>query len=164
MTALEAHGYGLAWYEQVKENGQITFKPHVFMNKEPKENRYGVKFSQLHALELVDMDGDGVKDLVTGNRFWAHGPTGDVEPNAPAVLYWFKTLRHGGSGNVDFVPYQVDNDSGIGTQVTIGKVDKDEFPEIIVGNKKGVFVMHHTAKKASKEEYQKAQPAVAEAK
>jgi hypothetical protein len=42
--------------------------------------------------------------------------------------------------------------------VTIGKVDKDEFPEIIVGNKKGVFVMHHTAKKASKEEFQNAQP------
>ena len=158
VTALAAHGYGLAWYEQVKENGEITFKPHVFMNKEPKENHYGVKFSQLHSLELADMDGDGVKDLVTGKRFWAHGPEGDVEPNAPAVLYWFRTMRHGGSGNVDFVPYLVDSDSGVGTQVTVGKVDKDPFPEIVVGNKKGVFVMHHTAKPASKDEYQKAQP------
>ena len=57
VTALAAHGYGLAWYEQVKENGQITFKPHVFMNKEPNENHYGVKFSQLHAVALVDMEG-----------------------------------------------------------------------------------------------------------
>lgn len=157
VTGLSAHGYGLAWYEQVKENGEITFKPHVIMNKEPKENRYGVKFSQLHSVELVDMDNDGIKDIVTGKRFWAHGSEGDVEPNAPAVLYWFRTVRNG-PGHVDFVPYLIDNDSGVGTQVTVGKVDKDAFPEVIVGNKKGVFVMHHTAKAASKEEWAKAQP------
>lgn len=157
LTALAAHGYGLAWYEQVKENGQITFKPHVFMNKEPKDNRYGVRFSQLHSVQLVDMDNDGVKDIVTGKRFWAHGPTGDVEPNAPAVLYWFRTVRNG-PGNVDFIPYLVDDDSGVGTQVIAGNVDGDPFPEIVVGNKKGVFVMHHTAKPASKEEWAKAQP------
>jgi hypothetical protein len=157
VTALAAHGYGLAWYENVKEGGEIKFKQHTFMNKEPKENRYGVKFSQLHALELVDMDNDGIKDLVTGKRFWAHGPTGDAEPNAPAVLYWFRTVRNG-AGNVDFVPYLIDNDSGIGTQVTVGRIDKDAYPEVIVGNKKGVFVMHHTAKAVSKEDWAKAQP------
>lgn len=159
ITALAAHGYGLAWYENVKDaNGQITFKPHIIMNKEPRDNKYGVKFSQLHSVELVDMDGDGIKDIVTGKRFWAHGNEGDVEPNAPAVVYWFKTMRNGGSGNVDFIPYQLDNDSGVGTQVVAGKVDKDAFPDVVVGNKKGVFVLHHTAKSASKEEWAKNQP------
>jgi hypothetical protein len=158
VTELAAHGFGLAWYENVKENGEITFKPHVIMNKEPKENRYGVKFSQLHSMDLVDMDGDGIKDIVTGKRFWAHGLDGDVEPNAPAVVYWFKTMRHGGSGNVDFVPYLIDDDSGVGTQVMAGRVDKDEFPDVVVGNKKGVFVFHHTAKKVSKKEWAKHQP------
>lgn len=161
-TAMEAHGYGLAWHEQVKENGAITFKTHLFANKEPKDNRYGVKFSQPHAVDLIDMDGDGIKDIITGKRFWAHGSGGDAEPNAPAVLYWFKTVRKG-AGNVDFVPYLIDNDSGIGTQVMAGKIDKDEYPDIVVGNKKGVFVMHHTAKKASKEEWLKAQPKPLEA-
>ena len=47
----------------------------------------------MHALDLVDMNGDGLKDIVTGKRFWAHGPHGDVEPNAPAVLYWFELRR-----------------------------------------------------------------------
>ncbi len=47
------------------------------MNKEPRENAYGVKFSEIHAIELVDMDGDGLKDIVTGKRFWSHGRTGD---------------------------------------------------------------------------------------
>ena len=31
-------------------------------------------FSQLHALEVVDMDGDGLKDITV--NYWAHGPEG----------------------------------------------------------------------------------------
>ena len=44
----------------------------------------------MHAMDLADINGDGLKDIVTGKRFWAHGPHGDVEPKAPAVLYWFE--------------------------------------------------------------------------
>ena len=86
------------------------------MNKDPKENTYGVKFSEIHAIELVDMDGDGLKDIVTGKRFWSHGRTGDPDRNDAAVLYWFKLAR-AADGSVDFVPYLIDNDSGVGTQV-----------------------------------------------
>jgi hypothetical protein len=159
ITSLAAHGYGLAWYEQLaeKKDGEIQFQQHVIMNKEPKENKYGVAFSQLHAIDLVDMDGDGVKDIVTGKRFWAHGPTGDAAPNAPAVLYWFKLVR-GADKSVDFLPYLIDEDSGIGTQVVAGDVNGDGLPDVVVGNKKGTFVHLHSAKKASKAEWEKAQP------
>ena len=112
------------------------------MNKEPSENRYGLKFAQLHAIDLVDMDGDGIKDIVTGKRFWAHGSAGDVEPNAPAVLYWFQLVRNQDK-TVDFVPHLIDNNSGVGTQVTVGDLNGDKLPDIIVGNKKGVFVHLH---------------------
>lgn len=156
ITSLAAHGYGLAWFEHQKKDGAITFVPHVFMGQEPKENRYGVKFSQLHALDLVDIDGDGVKDIVTGKRYWAHGPNGDPEPNAEAVLYWFQTVR--GKDGVDFVPHRVDADSGVGTQVSAGFVNKDGLPDIVVGNKKGVFVFLQSARKATREEWLKAQP------
>ena len=157
ITSVAAHGYGLAWYEHVKEGGAISFKPQIFMNKEPGENRYGVAFSQLHAVDLVDMDGDGLKDLVTGKRFWAHGPTGDAEPNAPAVLYWFKLVR-GADRTVDFIPHRIDADSGIGTQVVARDIDGDTFPEIVVGNKKGTFVHFHHARKVSRSELEAAQP------
>jgi hypothetical protein len=161
ITSLAAHGYGLAWYEQLKDDGdsggEIKFRQHIVMNKEPKENKYGVKFSQLHALDLVDMDGDGLKDIVTGKRFWAHGPEGDVEPNAPAVLYWFKLVR-GADKSVDFIPYLIDDNSGIGTQVLATDVNGDGLPDVIVGNKKGTFVHLHSAKKVSREEWEKAQP------
>lgn len=157
ITSLAAHGYGLAWYENVKQDGQITFKEHIFMNKERSENKYGVQFSQLHAIDLVDMDGDGLKDIVTGKRFWAHGPTGDPEPGAPAVSYWFKLTR-GKDKSVDFVPYLIDNDSGVGTQVITGDVNGDKKLDVVVGNKKGVFVLTHETKKVSKAEWEAAQP------
>src|ERR1044071_4961069 len=95
ITSLAAHMYGLAWFQQVRESGQISFREHLILNKDATPNRYGVQFSQGHSLALMDMDGDGLKDIVTGKRFWAHGSQGDAEPNAPAVLYWFKLVRPG---------------------------------------------------------------------
>jgi hypothetical protein len=157
ITSIEAHGYGLAWYEQVKENGQITFKQHVITGKKPEDNRYGVCFSQPHALDLVDMDGDGLKDIVTGKRFWAHGAHGDADPTAPAVLYWFKLVR-GADKSVDFVPYLIDENSGIGTQVIAADFNGDKLPDVVVGNKKGTFVHVHSVKNVSKSEWEKAQP------
>ena len=164
ITSLAAHGYGLAWYEQVKENGEITFKEHLILNKQtekdkpPQPNKYGVVFSQPHAVDLIDMDGDGLKDIVTGKRFWAHGPAGDAEPNAPAVLYWFKLVRGNGQEPWTLFPIKIDDDSGIGTQVVAGDINGDKLPDIVVGNKKGTFVFLHETKKVSKEEWEKAQP------
>ncbi len=156
ITSLAAHGYGLAWYENIPHEDRIEFKAHVFMNKEPEENRYGVKFSQMHAVELFDIDRDGLKDIVTGKRFWAHGPNADAEPNAPAVLYWFKLRRH--QDSVDFIPFLIDDNSGIGTQVLAKDIDNDDFPEIIVGNKKGVFVHRHKVKTMSRKQWDAARP------
>jgi hypothetical protein len=157
ITSLAAHGHGLAWFEQVKEGSAISFREHIIINKTPAENPYGVAFSQLHALDLIDMDGDGLKDIVTGKRFWAHGSHGDVEPEAPAVLYWFKLVRPA-KGQADFIPYLIDNDSGIGTQVIAGNISNKEFPDVVVGNKKGVFVFKHQTQDATRAEWEAAQP------
>lgn len=95
--------------------------------------------SQTHALHHVDIDGDGVKDLVTGRRWWAHGPKGDAGPNDPAYLYWFQAKK-GKDGIVSFVPHEIDDDSGIGTQFEIADMNGDGVPDIIISNKRGVFV------------------------
>ena len=162
ITSIAGHGYGLGWYEQLREKdseGAPQFKAHVFMNKEPSENRYGVVFSQLHAVELVDVDGDGLKDIVTGKCFWAHGPTGDPDPGAPAVLYWFQLVR-GSNGKVDLIPRLIDDDSGVGRQIGIGDANGDGLQDFIIGNKKGTFVFVHETRKVSETDWAKAQPAV----
>jgi hypothetical protein len=98
-----------------------------------------VTFSQLHALALADIDGDGLQDVVTGKRRWAHGITGDIDPNAPPVLCWFR-LERDGSGGARYVAEKIDDDSGVGTQVTVADLNGDGKPDVAVANKRGVFV------------------------
>lgn len=146
ITSINAHGYGLSWYEQVRDNGTITFREHVILNKDATPDAHGVAFSQLHSLALIDIDGDGLKDIVAGKRFWAHGKNGpDPDSNGAAVLYWFKLVRPA-KGQAEFVPNKIDDDSGVGTEVTAGYVTNKKYPDIVVGNKKGVFVFEHQVK------------------
>ena len=145
-TSLAAHGYGLAWWEQTKAaDGMVKFVKHELMPKDPKAESKVPVFSQSHAVDLADINGDGVKDLVTGKRFWAHAPKpdgtgGDGGVNDPSVLYWYEVKRGGTSGAAEFIPHLIHADSGVGTQVMIAELDGKSPPEIIVGNKKGAFV------------------------
>jgi len=150
ITGHSVHEFGLSWFEQVRENGAITFKKHLILNEDESKNKHGVQFSQPHAMELVDMNGDGLKDLVTGKRFWAHGKTGgDPQSDGfPAVLYWFE-LKRPAKGQAEYVPHLIDDDSGVGTQVTVGFISNKKWPDIVVGNKKGVFVFKHEVKRAT---------------
>jgi hypothetical protein len=160
ISSLDAHGWGLAWFEQkVGQADDRTFDRHLIMGERHRDSRYGVRFSQLHGLALADMDGSGLKDIVTGKRFWAHGPDGDPEPNAPAVLYWFKTVRTE-NGEVDFLPFKIDGASGVGTQVVAGDVSGNGFPDVVVGNKKGTFLFLNEPVEVSRGEWEEAQPPV----
>ncbi|MSU65326.1 MAG: VCBS repeat-containing protein [Opitutus sp.] len=139
ITSISAHGYGLSWFEQgVDRAGATTWSEHAITSRQPDEKLNGVQFSQGHALMLVDVDGDGLLDLVTGKRHWAHGNTGDPEPTAPAVLYWFRLARV--PGGVTYTPHLIDDNSGVGCQFPVADLNGDGRPDFAIANKSGVFV------------------------
>lgn len=147
ITAINAHGYGLDWFEQIPAaNGGIDFKRHLIMGKTEEESPVGIAFSQLHGMTLADMDGDGIKDLVTGKRFFAHGGK-DPGGKDPAVLYWFQTVR-AEEGSVSFVPHLIHDDSGVGVDITVGDINGDGRLDVLTGNKKGCFLHLQTGKAA----------------
>lgn len=158
ITSLDAHGWGLAWFRQIRNNNEITFEKKIIMGEEHADNPYGVRFSQPHAVALADMDNNGRKDILSGKRWWAHGPDGDHEPNAPAVIYWFKPQADPDSGTVDFIPYLIDDDSGAGVDITTGDLTGNGYPDILTCNKKGAFVFLNQPEEVSREEWEAAQP------
>jgi hypothetical protein len=139
ITSFACHGYWLVWWEQTRKEGQISFLQHTLVGKHPSDSPHGIVFSQPHAISLGDINGDGLLDIITGKRFWAHGPQGDVEPNAPAVLYWFQMVR-GNHHRAHFIPWCVDDNSGVGTQVSTADLNGDGLLDIVSGNKRGGFI------------------------
>lgn len=139
ITSLAAHGYGLSWFEQTNDGGVMGWTQHKILGEKPEENAQGIAFSQLHAIDLVDMNGDGLKDIVTGKRFWAHGPKGDPDPLGTPYVYWFELKRDG--GKVQWIGHLVDDYAGVGTQVVAGDINGDKKLDVVVGNKRGAFVL-----------------------
>ena len=145
ISSIDGHGWGLAWYEQSRgEDGRIDFAEHRIMGDRSEMKMYGVAFSQPHALALADVDSDGLSDIIIGKRLWAHGPTGDVEPNAAPVVYWFKLQREP-TGAVRFVPHLIDDRSGVGVQITAQDVNGDKQVDVLTVSKRGTFVFLNTA-------------------
>jgi putative membrane-bound dehydrogenase-like protein len=140
-TALAAHRYGVAVFLQTKNQkpGTANWQRVMLASEQPQDNDYGIVFSQPHAAHLADIDGDGVQDIVTGKRYWAHNGH-DPDERGHRVIYWYQTKRDG-KGGVDFVPHLVDAESGVGVDVQVGDVNGDKLPDIVVGNKAGVFIL-----------------------
>lgn len=124
VLASSPHGIGIYWFEQTEPN---------------KWQRHEIdsEYSQTHAVEFKDINGDGKPEIITGKRWWAHGPSGDAQPNAPAVLYWYEFSVK--DGKVKFDRHQIDHDSGVGTQFEVADVNGDKLPDIVISNKKGTY-------------------------
>lgn len=155
ITSQAAHDFGLSWYEQVRDGDGVTFKHHLIMGSHPSENKYGVLFSELHSVALADIDGDGLKDIVTGKTYWSHHKQSPMW-DAGAVVYWFRLTRT--DKGVDWIPYQADGEAGIGRQLSVTDINGDGKLDIIVGGMKGAHVLTHQTKSVPEAEWQAAQP------
>ncbi len=133
-----AHGYGLSWFEQTSAAPVPAFSEHVIVSSAEPADATAVIMHEPHAVAVADIDGDGVPDIVSGERHWGHIPGGDPDFDTPGRLYWFRTVR--ASAGVTFEPTLIDDDSGVGTQLTLGDLDDNGSVDIVIANKKGAFV------------------------
>lgn len=143
VTALTAHGYGLAWFEQKRDaGGEISFTQHLIMDGPGGRNAGGVVFSQPHAAKAADINGDGIPDLITGKRYFSHleGP-GDPDTWGEPVLFWYEAVRdRKAPGGARFVPHLIDNRSGVGAQLLATDLDRDGAPDIVAATRFGAAI------------------------
>jgi hypothetical protein len=139
----QGHSYGLYWLEQIGDG----------------DNRHWVRraidesFSQVHALKLVDIDGDGEPELLAGKRYRAHNGH-DPGSHDPLVIYYYKIDRK--TGTFSRYPVSVNGTAAAGTQFVVEDLDKDGDLDIVVAGKTGVhFLENLTVNKVPKEQREK---------
>lgn len=143
VTAIAAHQWGLAWFEQKKDaGGEISFVRHNIMGDFSTKNAGDVTFSEPHAAAFADLDGDGIPDMIVGKRLFSHLESHlDPDPYGPAVLYWYRTVRNPkAEGGAEFVPELINNRSGVGSQFQVKDLNGDGSSDIVVSGVKGTFI------------------------
>jgi FG-GAP-like repeat len=153
----QGHGYGLYWLEQSGTPQHRTWTRHTIDES----------FSQSHALALVDIDGDGTPELVTGKRYRGHSGN-DPGSYDPVVVYAYKlpakeAFAHakahtahpsGNSGTMQIgdpasdpafirIALSVNGTASAGTQFVAADLDHDGDIDIASAGKLGVHVLEN---------------------
>ncbi|HTM45951.1 MAG TPA: VCBS repeat-containing protein [Polyangiaceae bacterium] len=162
-----AHGEGLFWY---KQDATGHFTKYQFMGGagQADKTKWGAGFSEPHALQVTDMDGDGRPDVITGKMRFAH-PHGFGDPDNDGLpyLYVFKNVAAAdpnSGGPITLQPVLVDplpdpfpvgsagnppqlgttatpdTGMGVGRQLAVGHVNTDGIVDICIGSKVGLAV------------------------
>jgi hypothetical protein len=142
VTALQAHSFGLAWFEQKRDPaGKISFVQHMISDDFSTKNAGGIVFSEPHGSTCADMDGDGIPDFIVGKRFFSHHESyTDPDPYGAPVLYVYRTVRNKQApGGAEFVPELVHNQSGAGSQVLAVDLNKDGATDLVTSGELGAF-------------------------
>jgi len=133
LTSL-GHDYGIFWLEQQKAaNGERSWNKHIIDNS----------WSQAHAMTLVDLNGDGQPEIVTGKRYMAHNGR-DPGEREPLGVYWYEWLTV--NGRLEWKKHIIDYSSraGGGMQIPVIDVDGDGDLDVVTAGKSGLFLFEQT--------------------
>jgi hypothetical protein len=134
IVAAAGHGFGVFWFEQGPDDHWTR-------------RTIDTAWSQGHASTLVDLNGDGQLDLVTGKRFFAHNGS-DPGSHEPLGLYWYEFRRTPGAGGrarVEWIRHVIDYGGrvGAGMQIVVRDLDADGDLDLVVAGKSGLFVVEN---------------------
>lgn len=128
----QAHDYGLAWYEQQRQSsGERIWIKHSIDDT----------WSQVHDLQLHDIDNDGELELVTGKRYRAHN---EHDPGSfdPLGVYYYEM------GTGDFKRVTIDygpagRASGVGIYFWVCDLDHNGWKDIVAPGKEGLYLFRN---------------------
>jgi hypothetical protein len=126
-----AHAYGVYWWEQQppQNDGTTVWKKHVIDES----------WSQGHVVGLADLDGDGVKELVTGKCVYAHR-SGDPGLEDPAVFYYYRWNKKTSTFTRHTIAGAGEN-IGLGRQLAMGDLNGDGRTDIVAPGHFGLWVL-----------------------
>jgi hypothetical protein len=133
------HDYGVFWLEQGADGAA---------GKKWTRRVIDDAWSQAHASTLIDVNGDGRRDFVTGKRFMAHNGK-DPGEREPLGVYWYEhRAKADAPGGVEWIRHLVDYGSrvGGGMQIPIVDLDNDGDLDLVVGGKSGLFLIQNDTK------------------
>jgi hypothetical protein len=133
----------------------VTSHAHDFgvfwMRRDSSGNwaRYTIddSWSQAHAVTIVDLNGDGRKDILTGKRWLAH----DHDPGAqePLGIYWYESMPaprpNPKTGPLQWIRHVIDFSSraGGGMQMPAADLDGDGDIDFAAPGKSGLFLFEN---------------------
>jgi hypothetical protein len=124
-----AHHFGMQWMEQTLDSaGRPGWLYHSIDGT----------YSQVHCPILVDLDGDGTKDILAGKRYRGHAGA-DPGANEPLCIFWYKVKR---GPDPQFTKHIISYDENIGTGMNfqVVDIDNDGDLDIVTPGKTGLYL------------------------